>query len=381
MNDRALTSAPIRLAPGVELVTGPNELPLLYVSARRSYVRLGESAADLARWLVGRTATAGEISQHLAARYGLASAHGGVLVSDFLRQLDDAGALDRSDRAEIRPSRLQRVRRTLGRLASQPRLRVIAWRLDRSFFMRPLAAIRARAGSLPTVVVALLSSAAAAMTAYTYFAVDNRACPATVPLAFLATAIALHIAAHEATHALVASWHGVTIREVGIELLYYFIPVVYTDRTDSYRLADFRSRASIALAGPIFDLCAAGVTAAVACFTAGGFSNEARLLSSRLQLLMVVQILICLANINPLMPTDGYHVVEAWFGHLTFQRRAFALLFRRLTFRTPPPHLRDVSRRQELAYLAFAIASLAYVLVLAGTLVYQITHRGYLAGL
>ncbi len=381
MTDPAVARSPIRLADGVELVSGPNDLPLLYVAARRSYVRLGEAAADIARWLRGRTATSGEIAQHLADRYGAAAAVDQQQLTDFLQQLDAAGALEQDGAADVQASRWQRLRAALGRRASQPRLRVIAWRLDRSFFERPLAAVRRRAGALPLVVVASLSLAAAAMVAYTFFGVDNLACPATVPLGFFAGAIALHIAAHELSHTLTASWYGVKIREVGIELLYYFIPVVYTDRTDSYRLADFKSRAAIALAGPVFDLCAAGATAAVAYLTAGAFSNEARLLSSRLQLLMVLQLLIFAANLNPLMPTDGYHAAEAWFGHLNFQRRAFTLLFRRLTLRSLPPHLRDLSRRQQIGYLAFAVSSLAYVLTLAVTFVYQLAHRGYLAGI
>jgi len=225
-----------------------------------------------------------------------------------------------------------------------------------------------------------MAALAAVAIAYTASAVDNRACPASIPFGFFAIALVLHMAAHEAAHALVTFYYGVKVRELGIELLYYFLPVGYTDRTDSYRLADFRSRAAIALAGPIFDLIAAGATAVAAALTAGAFSNEARLLSSQLQTLMVMQVMIAFADLNPLLPSDGYRALEAWFGHLNFQQRAFTLLFRRVTFRALPAHLRGLTARQQRRYLAFAVSSIAYVAILATTFAYQIAHNAAIPG-
>ena len=42
-------------------------------------------------------------------------------------------------------------------------------------------------------------------------------------------------------------------------------------------------------------------------------------------LVLAVQVVLVLSNLNPLLPTDGYHAFEAGVGSLNFRRRAFAL--------------------------------------------------------
>lgn len=377
MNDPAGMCGPVRLAPEVDLLSGPNKVPLLYIGARRSYVRLGETAAQIVRWLDGRALARDEISRRLAERYDVEESTSRRLLNDFLQQLDEAGALAQDDERDAPGRSESRFRSAMRRLARQPRIRLFGWNLDRALFQNPLSAIRSRAGNLTWIVVASVATLAAAAIAYTILTVDQLTCPATVPLSFVAIALVLHTIAHEVSHALVTFYHGVKIRGFGVELLYYVIPVAYIDRSDSYRLADFSSRASIALAGPVFDLCAAGATAVAAYLTASAFSNEVRLLSSQFHLLMVLQIMICFANLNPFLPSDGYHVLEAWFGQLNFRRRAFALLSRRLTSRALPAQLRGLSQRQQIGYLAFAVSSLVYLLVFATAFVYQIAHNAY----
>jgi putative peptide zinc metalloprotease protein len=159
----------------------------------------------------------------------------------------------------------------------------------------------------------------------------------------------------------------VKIREFGIALLYYFLPVAYTDRTDAYRLRDFNSRAAIAMAGPMFDLYGAGISAAASCLTSGTAAVNFRLL-------MWMQVITFISNLNPLMPGDGYHVLEAWFGALNFRRRAFSLLFRRLSFRELPPNLQGLDAGQQFGHLAYAVAALAYTLLLATLFIYNIGH-------
>ncbi len=58
----------------------------------------------------------------------------------------------------------------------------------------------------------------------------------TVQWGWVAIIMILHLALHEIAHAIVTKAYGITIREAGIALLYYFIPVAYVDRTDTYRL-------------------------------------------------------------------------------------------------------------------------------------------------
>ena len=81
MNDPAVTCDPIRLSPGVELISGPNNVPLLYVAGRRSYVRLGGAAAEIAQWLRDAPATRDELADRLSARHGIDLSIGRQLLS------------------------------------------------------------------------------------------------------------------------------------------------------------------------------------------------------------------------------------------------------------------------------------------------------------
>jgi putative peptide zinc metalloprotease protein len=84
---------------------------------------------------------------------------------------------------------------------------------------------------------------------------------------------------------------------------------------------------------------------------------------------------ILLANLNPLLPTDGYHAIEALWGGLNFQRRAFSLLLRLATFRPLPPHLGSLGRGERRTHLVYAVMSLTYVALFVGTVVYQIVQK------
>jgi putative peptide zinc metalloprotease protein len=165
--------------------------------------------------------------------------------------------------------------------------------------------------------------------------------------------LTLHMVIHEISHVLASSYYGVRIRELGIGLLYLFVPVAYTDLTDGYRLQSSLQRACIALAGPAFDIAAAGLSA-LAGFSATGAT------SATLNTLFYSQIFLFLANINPLLPSDGYHVVEVLTGHLNFRRRAFTLLLRRVMFRPLPLHLRNLTVKQEIFYCLYASVSVLF---------------------
>lgn len=365
----------VRLAPGLEVLSGPNGVPLLYVGERRTYVRLSDTAARVVRWLEGRSVTPAAVSDYLGQQHPVHDEAIDASVGRFLNELDQVGALARDSRGGAPAPRAPWYRTATRYLSRSPRLRLLAWRIDRQIAPRTMAAIRRHAGAAAVPALVVGAMVALMAIANTGLRSEPVACPATVPLWLFATALGIHTVLHELAHALAASYFGVKVREFGIGLLYYFIPVAYTDRTDSYRLTNVTSRAAIALAGPAFDLAAAGVSAVAAALTADSWSSDVQLLSAHLRLLMWLQLTIFLANLNPLLPTDGYQAIEAWWGGLNFQRRAFSLLFRRLTFRSLPPNLQGLRPGEQRTHLMYAALSLAYVGLVAGIVIFQIAHN------
>src|SRR6476646_10289480 len=94
MNERTFTSGPLSLAPGVELLTGPDNVPLLHIAERQIHIRLGATAVEILRLLDGRrTIKQEEIYIHLKGRYHLGEMKLRRLLTSFLTGLDQLGAL------------------------------------------------------------------------------------------------------------------------------------------------------------------------------------------------------------------------------------------------------------------------------------------------
>lgn len=344
----------LRLASGVELLQGPSDLPLLHVSSHRRYVRLSFLGAEIIGLLTARPdVTRDDISQALSTRYPGNQTEIQNHVDQFLRQLDDAGVLE-TDKEEPQTGFRQLLRKVL----ELPRLQIALWRPDRPLASGLITAVRAKASRLIGVLVGLSVLFAIIAVGFSInqqgISIDYGSVSWPVVLALLI----VHTSSHEMSHALVSSYYNVRVREFGIGLLYYFIPTAYTDRTDAYRLRRFTERAWIALAGPIFDLSAAGLSAVIA-YSSGGPTR------ATFHLLMLIQLGVCVSNLNPLLPTDGYHVLEAKFGGLNFRGRAFTLLVRMITGKDVPPHLRSLTVGKKVFHLGYAVVASIYIGLLA----------------
>jgi putative peptide zinc metalloprotease protein len=173
----------------------------------------------------------------------------------------------------------------------------------------------------------------------------------------LVAAILLHGCLHETSHTLATSGVGIKIRDAGFAILYWILPVLYVDRTDAYRLRNPRQRAWIAITGPLWDATGAGITAVAAWCTSGG-------VAATLHALSLCQLLFLFSNLNPFLPSDGYHAVEALVGELNFRGRAFSVLLHQLRIRTLPPYLRRLSRKQQWFCCVYSLASAAYLVLL-----------------
>jgi putative peptide zinc metalloprotease protein len=347
MSESNAFSMRLRLAGGIETLMSAGNVPLLYAPQSRKYFRLSSLAAEvIGIFRIQPSITAESIAHALSARHPQLQDRITRELNLFLDDLLQIGVV-------VSEGDMPRHRET-GSIPSRTKLLLIRralWRPERPILQPMMEWVRGRAILFTATLVALISILA--IIAVVFFntkagaSLDNPQWFAVMGL------LTLHMVIHEICHVLASSYYGVRIRELGIGLLYLFVPVAYTDLTDGYRLQSSLQRACIALAGPAFDIAAAGLSA-LAGFSATGAT------SATLNTLFYSQIFLFLANINPLLPSDGYHVMEVLTGHLNFRRRGFTLLLRRVTFRPLPPHLRNLTVKQEFIYCLYASVSVLF---------------------
>ncbi|GIF12921.1 M50 family metallopeptidase [Actinoplanes teichomyceticus] len=339
---------PIGLAPQVTLVDGADGHALLFNAANGTYVRVSRTGARLVPLLDGtRTGTA-LLAAASRARGPEGTRDRGPVLLSFLQDLRAAGVLS----VPPEPLRGRRLALTrLGRLT--PRVRFPARRLNR--LLRPPALLLARyprTGCTVAVLVAVASVSAVVLA----FVVP-------APLVFtgpswtmLIGALLVQATVHEMAHATVCQSLGVPVREAGIKLFCLLIPLTYVDRTDAYRVRSRAGRAGVALVGPLVDLAAAGLSALLILIDPVGFGP--------LRWLLGLQLFVIINNLNPLLPTDGNHALEAALGELNLRHRANAYMAHVLLRLPLSAAHRSVSAARRRLYLTYGFVSTAFLLML-----------------
>jgi putative peptide zinc metalloprotease protein len=333
---------PVQLRPGVTRLSGANGEPLLYLPATRGYLRLSRSGAAIVSLLDG-SATGTDVIARLAARQpGGSRAPVDRLVIGFLEELRKAEALTVPADCPPRRRRLARFarsRRYFPLLSTvEPVVRLpaaVLWRFPRAV----VAAVAGMATSALVVMAAALTKAPPH---------GSIVWPA-VPFV-----IVCEVVIHELAHATVCDALDTPVREAGVALWCWVVPIAYVDCTDAYRLAQRSRRVGIALAGPAVDILAAGVAAVVSLAGSGAWAATAHLV-------LAVQVVIVLSNLNPLFPTDGYHAVEAALGGLNYRRRAFGYALNRLFRRPLPTALVSVGGARRVGYVIYTTVALVYM--------------------
>jgi putative peptide zinc metalloprotease protein len=361
-NDEWMSIEPMRLAPEVEVMVGANDEILLFNGSTGRYVRISPSAARLLHRLDGSTAS--EITEALAHEHGVHVDTIAPTMARFFSELRTAevlevaaGPLDRRDKVVAAVRRLPLLRLPLVKRFSVLDLMARA--------IRPLG----RPGLVATFVVALIGTGFGIATLVTSSVPES---PGVLTVALVVAVLLVQIALHEVGHALACSLTGVPAREAGVGLLFYFLPIAYVDRTDSYRVRSRWARAGIAAAGPVVDGLSIGLAGLVVSTTSGTTSAAALML-------LAILLVMFLFNLNPLLPTDTHQALEAIAGELNFRARAMGYALARL-LRKPVPHFyRLVSARRRKVYLVYGAGSILYVLLLlvlmAGSVVTAIVHR------
>jgi putative peptide zinc metalloprotease protein len=330
-----------------EIVGRDAEMVVVCVTGSRSYVRVSSGALGLLRMIDGTRTLAG-IVDAAAGRSGRSPAAVEATLAPLLLDLARTELVAGLDLPESRRSRLARGVQLLPRLYLVRR----PWPARLSLPLRPLAN-RVGARLLGLGVAAGCASALVALGALAG-ALDTGAQP-LLPAAV--AAILAGVALHELAHASVCAALRVPVREWGVALSFYVLPMVFVDRTDAYRVSRPR-RALIALAGPVCDLLLAGAAAVVALACGPGSA-----LGATATAVAGLQLALLIANLLPLAGTDGYQAIEALCGEDNFQGRALGYATHRLLGVRLPTSLTGVSRRRRRAYLAFTL--LTWLLLVA----------------
>jgi putative peptide zinc metalloprotease protein len=334
---------PVGLGPEVTQLYGANGQPMLYLPATRGYLRLSRSGAAITALLDG-TVTGTDVVANIASRQPAgATTPVDQLVADFLEELRAAHAL--TVPSDPTPGR-NRLRRLVAVRRHVPLLRSVE-----PIVRLPAGVVR----RFPRLVIAALAALGGGAAVAAFLALTERATHSgSVAWWFVPIVVVLEVTLHELGHATVCEALGAPVREAGVALWCSVVPIAYVDCTDAYRLPERHRRVAIALAGPVVDVLAAGVTALVALAASGAVAATAHLV-------LAVQVVLVLSNLNPLLPTDGYHAVEAGLGTLNFRRRAFAYTAHLLVRRPLPATLRSVRRTRGLAYVTYSLAAALYV--------------------
>ncbi len=365
----------LRLLPGPPAADG-SPTWTLYDPAGHRFLRLGWLEFEiLARWERGDPAT---IAAAVAAETPVAASPGDV--TELVRFASRAGLL-RPLGAESSHMLAEQAR--LGRLAPH------RWLLKNYLFLRvPLVdPDRLLVAMLPWVEWAFrpwfpLVLAAAAAVGLTlvgrhWDAFTHGLSYAFSPEGALMTAVALSLAkvVHEFGHGLAARRYGCRVPAMGVGFLVMW-PVLWTDVTDSWKLADRRQRMVIDAAGMAAEILLAVVASIVWSLLPDGPARSAVFLLAGSTWLMTLVV-----NLNPVMRFDGYFLLSDWLDIANLQERGFALgrwWLRETLFGlgAPPPEEMPLPRRRLVVGYALGVWVYRFFLFLGiALLVYHLAFK------
>lgn len=170
-------------------------------------------------------------------------------------------------------------------------------------------------------------------------------------------ALAFTKSLHELGHAYTATRYGVRVAHMGFALLVMW-PVLYTDTSESWKLADRRQRFHIAGAGILVELMVAGLA------TLAWSLTEDPVAKSAFFFLATASWLISLTlNASPFMRFDGYFLLSDALDIPNLHERAAGLAraqLRRTLLGWDEPDPEHFDRRLRLGLVAFSWLTWAY---------------------
>ncbi len=165
---------------------------------------------------------------------------------------------------------------------------------------------------------------------------------------------------HECSHAYVAKAHGIRVRRMGVAFI-VFIPRLYTDITDAWRIPDRTARACIDGAGIASELIIGGFAAIVWSNTVPGLANTISFYIFAVSAINTVFI-----NGNPFIKYDGYYLLMDLVGIDNLYMRGVDIVkrgFRRYVFgigSEKEPTGQRITGWRHPFMSCFAVSSVAY---------------------
>lgn len=193
----------------------------------------------------------------------------------------------------------------------------------------------------------------------------------------LGMAVALSFAKvfHELGHGFAAKRFGCRVPSMGVALLVLW-PVLWTDTTDAWRLADRRQRLVIDVAGMSAEIMLAALASIAWAVLPDGPARSAMFVLSS-----STWVLTLFVNIVPLLRFDGYYILSDLIDVPNLQERGFAYTrwwMRELLFRPgvsppeyPPPDLARILVVYSLACWIYRF----FLFIGIAVLVYQVTFK------
>jgi putative peptide zinc metalloprotease protein len=197
-------------------------------------------------------------------------------------------------------------------------------------------------------------------------------------LAWLPTLLVLEITAHELAHAVACRLVGAKPGGFGVGLLWWVLPVFFTDTADTYTVDNKYKRACVSAAGPLSDLVFLGAIATLILLSPAGSQAHAIGLGY-----IGIPLSLILFNLNPfVMRVDGYWIVTNLLEQTNLRRntvRYFFNVVRRSVGRAPTVDPlatnQEQNSRWRWLYLLYAFVALTWTAVFIGKFVYSFFHE------
>ena len=325
-------------------------------SGRRSFIA---GSAAVGRYLILRDAEhevvrmLGAMPQAICAelerRHG--STPSGAVLTRFLSKLDEVGILagERSGRPAqaLLGGNQVYLRWSLfnpDRLFARA-IPTLRWIWTRSFFVITVLAM------LFAAMLAVMDSAKVATYAghalrYHYIAI--------LSVAWLVTV------SHEFAHGLTSKAFGGRATEIGVLLIYYFLPALYCNVSGIHLIPKRSERLWVIAAGVYWQLLV-GTSSLLAWYV---FSPDT-LIGSAAMVVLLASVLDVVFNANPLIKLDGYYFLSQWLRMPNLMDRS------RACWRTPA----QFGGRERRILLVFGFFSFLYNLALPVVLVWYAAQR------
>lgn len=350
-----------QLRSDVELVSGFDGEFLLHVESEGRYIRLGAAAAGLIRYFDG-TKTVYEIALELVAGRDIDIQVVQSALQRLVGNLAQAGLLDGVPR-EVNTSFSSWFSRT-----PTKRFPILDAKAT-ARFIRPATALieLLRPSALLILIISLIvilgGALLGALTLRHVNIYEPWAPLVSLLICFLATVL------HEASHAIVCHSSGYPVRSLGVAFWYYFIPVAYVDRTDTYRVRSRVARAAISLAGPASDMFWCAVASIGLLSDVVDSSSIIGQISGGCIFFFMVGLV---GNFNPLLPSDGQQTIETAFGMVNLRNRAISYALGEFSAQKSDYLSAPTHKTVRLVYLIYGTVCCLYLLLVGVMMVWSI---------